>query len=155
MEFELALIKALAEGGGVTALVIYVVHLLVKVMRDPERLGAWLPRLLATWHREMTKAEKARRKHEEAKQKRKKQKPAGAASEQQLADTDAPKELPATDGTGVGAGEQTEDKVRASQREERVKTAEVPGESARTLPHHSGASHRSRARHRERTSAPS
>jgi hypothetical protein len=68
MEFELAVVRAVAEGGGEAAAVIYTVHLLAEVMRDPERVGAWLPRVLAAWHIGMTKAEKARHQREEAKQ---------------------------------------------------------------------------------------
>ena len=123
---------------------------------DPTRFGAWLPRLLAGWHVGMTEVEKARLEHQEAKQKRKKQKPTGVPSEQLFAAaTEAPKELPAGDATVIGAREQAEDNVVASQSEEPITVAEVPGESAaRTLPPHSGATRRSRARHRERTSSP-
>ena len=87
----------------------------------------------------------------------KKQKPTGVPSEQLFAAaTEAPKELPAGDVTVIGAREQAEDNVVASQSEEPITVAEVPGESAaRTLPPHSGATRRSRARHRERTSSPS
>jgi hypothetical protein len=122
------------------AAVWYVVRVLVKAGRDPTRLGAWLPRLLASWHIGMTELEKARREHEEAKQKRTKQKPTRAAAE-------APRELPAGDVTVTRAGEQAEDKVVASQSEERRREAEVRRGSARMLPHHP----RSRARHRVRT----
>jgi hypothetical protein len=120
----------------------------MKAGRDPTRLGAWIPRLLAGWHVGMTEVEKARQAHEEAKPKRTKQKPTRAVAE-------APKELPAGDVTVIGAREQTEDKVVASQSEERVKTAELQGEQPVPVRHPSGAGHRSRARHREQTSAPS
>jgi hypothetical protein len=130
------------------ATVWYIVRLLVKASRDPARLGAWLPRLLAGWHIGMAEVEKARQEHEEAKQKRTKPTPAAA---------ETPKELPAAVTTVKDAGEQPADKLVASQSDpqgpiEPMTAAEVPGESARTLPHHSGASRRSRARHRERTS---
>jgi hypothetical protein len=132
------------------AAVWYIVRLLVKAGRDPTRLGAWLPRVLAGWYIGLTEWEEARLEHEEAKQKRTKQK---------LAAVETPKELPAAV-TVQDAGEQHEDKVVASQSDppgpiEPTTAAEVTGESAHTLPHHSGASRRSRARHRERTSAPS
>jgi hypothetical protein len=46
--------------GGTAIMVVYAIHLLVRVMRDPERIGAWLPRLVTSWHREWDAARKAR-----------------------------------------------------------------------------------------------
>jgi hypothetical protein len=128
MEFEQLLAAALAGGSGVAA-VWYIARLLVKASRDPKRLGAWLPRLLAGWHIGMTEVERARQEREEAKQQRSAQKPA--------------KERP-------------DDKVVASANDrqgqvELITPAKVRSEPARPLLHQSGASHRSRARHRVRT----
>jgi hypothetical protein len=156
MEYGQLLAAAFAGGSGLAA-VIYVVRVLVKAGRDPTRLGAWLPRLLAGWHIGMADAENARLKHVEAKQKRTMQKPVDAASGRRLAGAAAPKELPATVENAIGAEKPTGEKVVASQSDhqgpiEPITAAEVPGESARRLPHHSGT--RSRARQRERTSSP-
>jgi hypothetical protein len=81
---ESVLAGALAGGSGTA--VWCIVRLLVKASRDPTRLGAWLPRVLAGWYIGLTEWEEARLEHEEAKQKRTKQK---------LAAAETPKELPA------------------------------------------------------------
>jgi hypothetical protein len=75
MEFEQLLAAGLATGGGMAA-VWYIVRVLVKAGRDPTRLGAWLPRLLAGWHIGMTEVEWARQEYVEAKQQRPAHKPA-------------------------------------------------------------------------------
>jgi hypothetical protein len=82
MEFEQLLAAALAGGSG--AAVWYIVRLLVGASRDPTRLGAWLPRVLAGWYIGLTEWEKARLEHEEAKQKRTKQKLAAAQPVREL-----------------------------------------------------------------------
>jgi hypothetical protein len=46
-------VTLLLQGGGASALTIYSLHLMVKVVRDPRRLGAWVPRLLSGWHQGM------------------------------------------------------------------------------------------------------
>jgi hypothetical protein len=119
MEFEQLLAAAFATGGGM-ATVWYIVRLLVKAGRDPTRLGAWLPRVVAGWHIGMTEKERARLEHQEAKQ--------------TLADTETPRELSTAVTTVRDAGEQP--KVAASQNEEPVTATEVTGVSARTLPPH-------------------
>lgn len=50
----------LAVQGGATAASVYAVHLLVATLRDPNNLGAWLPRVLAGWHQGMHDLERAR-----------------------------------------------------------------------------------------------
>jgi hypothetical protein len=71
---------AVLQGGGVAGIVAYSIHLLVHLMRDPDRVGAWLPRLVAGWHRGMTEAERARQKRGEAKRKREEEEAIAAAS---------------------------------------------------------------------------
>jgi hypothetical protein len=36
---------------GSTGVTIYALYLLSALLRDPERLGSWIPRLVASWHR--------------------------------------------------------------------------------------------------------
>jgi hypothetical protein len=48
------------EAVGGTGITIYALHLLSAVLRDPERIGGWLPRLAAGWHRARKDAELAR-----------------------------------------------------------------------------------------------
>jgi hypothetical protein len=128
MEFEQLLAAGLATGGGMAA-VWYIVRVLVKAGRDPTRLGAWLPRLLAGWHIGMTEVEWARQEYVEAKQQRPAHKPA--------------KEQP--DDKAVASANDRQGQV------DRITPAKVRSEPARPLLHQSGASHRSRARHRVRT----
>jgi hypothetical protein len=45
---------------GSTGVIVYALHLLRAVLRDPERIGAWLPRLAVGWHRARREAEVAR-----------------------------------------------------------------------------------------------
>ena len=47
-----------AVEGGLVALTVYATFLTARVLRDPERIGAWLPRLVAGWHQGMREAEK-------------------------------------------------------------------------------------------------
>jgi hypothetical protein len=44
--------------GGVTVLAVYTTHLFARVLRDPRRVGAWLPQLVAGWHEAWQEAEK-------------------------------------------------------------------------------------------------
>lgn len=48
------------EAAGGTGITIYALHLLSAVLRDPERIGGWLPRLAAGWHNARREAELAR-----------------------------------------------------------------------------------------------
>jgi hypothetical protein len=45
---------------GSTGVTIYALYLLSAVLRDPERIGSWLPRLTAGWHNGWREAETAR-----------------------------------------------------------------------------------------------
>ena len=46
-----------------TGLVIYAAHLLCAFLRDPERIGGWLPRLVTGWHKARRDAEMVRQGH--------------------------------------------------------------------------------------------
>jgi hypothetical protein len=46
---------------GSAGLTLYALYLLSAVLRDPERIGSWLPRLTAGWHKGWREAEKERR----------------------------------------------------------------------------------------------
>ncbi len=46
-----------------TGLVIYTLHLLCAFLRDPERIGGWLPRLVTGWHKARRDAEMVRQGH--------------------------------------------------------------------------------------------
>jgi len=46
-----------------TGLVIYALHLLCAFLRDPERIGGWLPRLVTGWHKARRDAEMVRGGH--------------------------------------------------------------------------------------------
>ena len=45
---------------GSTGVIIYALHLLCAFLRDPERIGGWLPRLVAGWHKARRDAEMER-----------------------------------------------------------------------------------------------
>jgi hypothetical protein len=46
--------------GGMTGISIYALHLLARIMKDPERVSAWLPRLMAGWHKGMSEVDEAK-----------------------------------------------------------------------------------------------
>jgi hypothetical protein len=46
-----------AVEGGAAALASYTAYLFARVLRSPENIGAWLPRLVAGWHQGMQEAE--------------------------------------------------------------------------------------------------
>jgi hypothetical protein len=48
---------------GSTGVVIYALHLLCAFLRDPERIGGWLPRLVTGWHKARRDAEMVRQGH--------------------------------------------------------------------------------------------
>jgi hypothetical protein len=48
---------------GSTGVVIYAAHLLCAFLRDPERIGGWLPRLVTGWHKARRDAEILRQGH--------------------------------------------------------------------------------------------
>ena len=48
---------------GTTGVMIYALHLLCAFLRDPERIGGWLPRLVAGWHKARRDAETKRQEH--------------------------------------------------------------------------------------------
>jgi hypothetical protein len=56
---ELSLIT---QGVGVTAITGYAIYLFAQIVKDPQRVGAWLPRLVAGWHTGMNELDEARRK---------------------------------------------------------------------------------------------
>jgi hypothetical protein len=49
-----------AVEGGIAAVALYTTALFARVLRHPEQIGAWLPRLVAGWHRGMREADKER-----------------------------------------------------------------------------------------------
>lgn len=113
IESPMELTLAVVHGTGVSALVAYGVHLLVHVMRDPERIAAWLPRLVAGWHKGMTEAEQARLNHREAEAERKRRRAIEDASGRLIAAAEKIKDLPADEATAIGAGETPDDIVAA------------------------------------------
>ncbi len=48
---------------GSTGVIIYALHLLGALLRDPGRMGGWLPRLVAGWHEARRDAEMVRQEH--------------------------------------------------------------------------------------------
>ena len=54
----------LAAAGG-TRVIIYALHLLCAFLRNPERIGGWLPRLVAGWHKARRDAEMVRQEHQD------------------------------------------------------------------------------------------
>ncbi len=62
IELNSALEITLAVAGR-TGVVIYALHLLCAFLRDPERIGGWLPRLVTGWHRARRDAEMVRQGH--------------------------------------------------------------------------------------------
>ena len=48
---------------GSTGVVIYALHLLCAFLRDPEKIGGWLPRLVTGWHKARRDAEMLRHGH--------------------------------------------------------------------------------------------
>jgi hypothetical protein len=48
------------EAAGGTGVTVYAMYLLSAVLRDPERIGGWLPRLAAGWHKGRLEASEAR-----------------------------------------------------------------------------------------------
>jgi hypothetical protein len=113
IESPMELTLAVIHGTGVTGLVAYSVHLLVHVMRDPERVGAWLPRLVAGWHKGMTEVEEARQDHADAESERKRRRAIEDASNRMIAAAEKIKELPAAEATAIGAGDTPDDIVAA------------------------------------------
>jgi hypothetical protein len=113
MELTVALVQAIAQGSGVAAAGIYAVHLLAKVMRDPERVGAWLPRLRAGWYKGMAEMEEAHQEHEDAERGRTQRAAISNASDQLVAAAETLKELPTTEVTATSAGEPPEEIVAA------------------------------------------
>jgi hypothetical protein len=51
-----------AVDGGLTVVALYATLLFARVLRHPENIGAWLPRVITAWHREMREADKQREK---------------------------------------------------------------------------------------------
>jgi len=62
IELNSALEITLAVAGR-TGVVVYALHLLCAFLRDPERLGGWLPRLVTGWHKARRDAEMVRQGH--------------------------------------------------------------------------------------------
>jgi hypothetical protein len=54
------MVTTFAVEGGLTAITVYAAFLMVRVLGDPERIGAWLPRLVVGWHKTMYEAEMRR-----------------------------------------------------------------------------------------------
>jgi hypothetical protein len=48
---------------GSTSVIIYAAHLLCALLRNPEGIGDWLPRLVAGWHKARRDAEMVRQEH--------------------------------------------------------------------------------------------
>jgi hypothetical protein len=49
-----------AVEGGVAAIGVYATYLLARVLKSPESVGAWLPRLVAGWHQGMQEVDEIR-----------------------------------------------------------------------------------------------
>ena len=49
----------LANQSGPTIVTIYALHLFVQILRDPKRIGEWIPTLVAGWHTAWRKAARA------------------------------------------------------------------------------------------------
>jgi hypothetical protein len=113
IESPMELAVAVVQTGGPTALAVYSVHLLVHVIRDPERIGAWLPRLVAGWHMGKAEAERARLDYAESLAELKKQRAIEDASGRLIAAAEKIKELPAAEVTAIGAGDTPDDIVAA------------------------------------------
>ena len=114
IESPMELAVAVVQTGGPTALAIYAVHLLVPVMRDPERVGAWLPRLLVGLRNGMTEAERAGMDLADARaERRRNQRAIDDAADSLLIAAKKLKELPADEATAIGAGETPDDIVAA------------------------------------------
>ncbi len=62
IELNSALEVTLAVAGR-TGVVIYALHLMCAFLRDPERIGGWLPRLVTGWHKARRDAEMVRQGH--------------------------------------------------------------------------------------------
>ena len=56
-----SLLEITIAAAGTTGVVIYAFHLLCAFLRDPERIGGWLPRLVTGWHKARRDAEMVRR----------------------------------------------------------------------------------------------
>lgn len=52
------------DSAGLATVSVYATRLFAKVLRNPEQIGAWLPRVLSAWHREMREADKQRAKRD-------------------------------------------------------------------------------------------
>jgi hypothetical protein len=69
LQIESPMDLAVVAQGGVTLVAAYSVHLLAQVLRHPDQIGTWLPRLVASWHdgwREAAQAKGLRRSAESA-----------------------------------------------------------------------------------------
>jgi hypothetical protein len=51
--------------GGTTRVIIYALHLLSAILRNPEGIGDWLPRLVAGWHKARRDAEMVRQERQD------------------------------------------------------------------------------------------
>jgi hypothetical protein len=49
-----------AVDASIASVAVYATFLTARVLRDPERIGAWIPRLVAGWHHGMKEAERSR-----------------------------------------------------------------------------------------------
>ena len=110
MELTLATVAA---GGGLAAVAWYSVHLLAKAIRHPQDIGAWIPRVIAGWHKGQAEKDQARQAREEAEREREDQLAIREAAIRLRAAGQGLKELPATEATPTDAGEPPEDIVVA------------------------------------------
>jgi hypothetical protein len=62
LQLDSALEITLAAAGSTKA-IIYALHLLCAFLQNPERIGDWLPRLVAGWHKARRDAEMVRQEH--------------------------------------------------------------------------------------------
>jgi hypothetical protein len=58
-------LKITLAAAGSTKVIIYALHLLCALLRNPERTGDWLPRLVAGWHKARRDAEMVRQEHQD------------------------------------------------------------------------------------------
>ena len=100
--------------GGWAAVTAYAIHLFVRILRNPESVGAWLPRLVAGWHQGWQEAGETKRTRKVvARDLTRTEEVVGALIEgtERLAST----ELKPNKVTALGAGEPPEDLANIDQ----------------------------------------
>jgi hypothetical protein len=115
IESPMEITLAVAQGGGALGISAYAVHVLRQVLHDPDRVGSWLPRLIASWHRGFAEAEAARYERKQAEKERKQEQGFIADPEPQLIEAaECLGELPVAVVEAIGAGDPPDDLVAAT-----------------------------------------